>query len=308
MKILVIGDFILDKYNHGKINGMSPEVPTLPTFETIRTEYCFGGAANLAYNCHQHAETTLYTALGPDQTTPCTALGPDRPKLYTALGSDQPNLLPSPFKLANLGGKTATTIVERFVIDEKHVFRCERRKYEPIDIESIETEGYDIVLISDYDLGVVHSPQTLIQKTECPVIVDPFTCSDWSKYTGAYCLKPNQGEFEQMCGEVTVENVRKAIARYSLQAMIVTLGANGALWVTENDYLEVAGSSVERVADVAGAGDTFAAVFASYFDPSNIGKCLELANRAAGISVTKFGTYAVTKADLLGSGGTSQNE
>ena len=55
----------------------------------------------------------------------------------------------------------------------------------------------------------------------------------------------------------------------------------------------------DKVKDVTGAGDTFLAVFASYFDADNIVRTLDIANTAAGVSVSKFGTYAVTRQDLM---------
>ncbi len=45
-RIAVIGDFMLDKYNYGKINGKCPEAP-IQIFEKESTEYRLGGAGKL---------------------------------------------------------------------------------------------------------------------------------------------------------------------------------------------------------------------------------------------------------------------
>ncbi len=88
--------------------------------------------------------------------------------------------------------------------------RSDEQKYEVVNIDEINTEEYDVIIISDYDHGVVHSPQKLIARAKCPVVVDPKGL-DWSKYSGAYCIKPNRKEFEEVCGELNVHNVRRAI-------------------------------------------------------------------------------------------------
>ncbi len=80
--------------------------------------------------------------------------------------------------------------------------------------------------------------------------------------------------------------------------MIITLDAEGVMYVSENEEIHMK-ATAQEVTDVTGAGDTFIAVFASYFDANNIIRSLEIANAAAGISVSRFGTYAVTKQDLF---------
>ncbi len=92
--------------------------------------------------------------------------------------------------------------------------------------------------------------------------------------------------------------MRRAITKYSLHAMIITLDAEGVMYVSENEEIYMK-ATAQDVKDVTGAGDTFLAVFASYFDANDIIRSLEIANAAAGISVSRFGTYAVTQQDLF---------
>ena len=79
--------------------------------------------------------------------------------------------------------------------------------------------------------------------------------------------------------------------------MIITLDADGVMYVNNDEEIHIKATASE-VKDVNGAGDTFIAVFACYFDADNIGRSLDIANTAAGISVGQFGTYAVTRQDL----------
>ena len=49
----------------------------------------------------------------------------------------------------------------------------DEEKYEAINIDTVDTTHYDMVILSDYNLGMIHNPQTLIQKARIPVLVDP---------------------------------------------------------------------------------------------------------------------------------------
>ncbi|XP_033123990.1 bifunctional protein HldE-like [Anneissia japonica] len=273
MKVLVIGDFMYDKYHYGKTTKISCEA-FLPVFGKEHLDIRLGGAGNVALTCHHHAEVTLVSAFLENE---CPAV---------------------PFKLVNLPGKTVTTVKERFIIGERHVFRSDQEKYEPINIDDVNTDGYDVILISDYNKGVIHSPQKLIRNAKCPVLVDP-KGDDWSKYAGAYCLKPNLKEFENVCGKFTVENARTALKTYKIEAILVTLGQNGVTWVTLDNEIHI-GATAEKVVDVTGAGDTFISIFACYLNESDVGDTVKIANTAAGVAVEHFGTYVVTKRDIWG--------
>ncbi len=60
--------------------------------------YIFTG--NVALNCHYHSDTTLYTAVARDE-----------------------DFKDAPYKCVNLGGKIVTTVKERFIADDRHLFR-----------------------------------------------------------------------------------------------------------------------------------------------------------------------------------------
>ena len=48
-QVLIVGDVMIDRYWHGKVNRISPEAP-VPVVELERTEDRLGGAANVALN------------------------------------------------------------------------------------------------------------------------------------------------------------------------------------------------------------------------------------------------------------------
>ena len=49
LKVLIIGDSMLDAYFYGKVSRISPEAP-VPIFNLVHKEHRLGGAANVALN------------------------------------------------------------------------------------------------------------------------------------------------------------------------------------------------------------------------------------------------------------------
>lgn len=104
----------------------------------------------------------------------------------------------------------------------------------------------------------------------CPIFIDINLRSPWWSHSvlpeylrTSRWLKLNDAELHLISGikngdlENAAAQIRK---RYDLDLLILTLGADGALFLTENSCLRGAPASVSRVADTVGAGDAFSAV------------------------------------------------
>ena len=59
---LIVGDVMIDRYWHGKVNRISPEAP-VPVVELRNTEDRLGGAANVALNIKAMAQHPIFSAL-----------------------------------------------------------------------------------------------------------------------------------------------------------------------------------------------------------------------------------------------------
>ena len=67
VRILVVGDVMLDRYWFGSADRISPEAP-VPVVRVSQTENRLGGAANVALNIvKQGAQVTLLSVRGEDQ-------------------------------------------------------------------------------------------------------------------------------------------------------------------------------------------------------------------------------------------------
>ena len=135
------------------------------------------------------------------------------------------------------------------------------------------------------------------------MLVDP-KGDDYSRYKGAHLMTPNRAELRQIVGgwksEADLERrAQKLRGRLGLDALLLTRGEEGMTLYRRGRVFHVKAEKHE-VFDVSGAGDTVIAVLATMLG-SGVGleQAVRLANRAAGIKVMKFGTAAVTKAELF---------
>jgi sugar/nucleoside kinase (ribokinase family) len=81
---------------------------------------------------------------------------------------------------------------------------------------------------------------------------------DW--IAGANTLLPNRDEARVLTGEDDPEAAARALAaRADASEVVVTLGAEGALWTDGRQVVRVDAPRVEAVVDTTGAGDAFAA-------------------------------------------------
>jgi bifunctional ADP-heptose synthase (sugar kinase/adenylyltransferase) len=163
-------------------------------------------------------------------------------------------------------------------IDEDH---------KSIPIVNVDTNGYDAVVISDYNKGVVS--YELIEKiieesnhsNKFPVFIDTKK-TDLDRMQGAW-VKINELEYSKIKSECT--------------GLIVTKGSRGAE-IKSFDYVSQA-PRVE-VVDVTGAGDTFLAALAyNYLHTKKIERAIDFANLAASVAVQHFGCYAPTMEEIL---------
>jgi D-beta-D-heptose 7-phosphate kinase/D-beta-D-heptose 1-phosphate adenosyltransferase len=193
--------------------------------------------------------------------------------------------------------KTECIVGESYI--EKHRYIDSRSKQHLLRVDRNESDqlgacfrfdsrilgDIDLVVISDYDKGFLTPDQCLSLSKYCydnniPVFVD-------SKKTDLSCfenciIKINQHEYEK-------------ITKYPRELdLIVTLGADGVLYkgdIYKTDEVEVF--------DVCGAGDVFiSSLVYMYLKHGDMIKAIEFANKCAAYSVTKFGTYVLTKEDV----------
>jgi rfaE bifunctional protein kinase chain/domain len=299
MSVLVTGDIMLDKYIEGSVTRISPEAP-VPVLNVTRESFRIGGSGNVAHNIARlGGKATLLGMIGNDAHAVLLRHEIDKAGIrLEAVVTEVPTIT----KVRIVGNHQQ--IVR---IDYEQPFDCSDEVTELLDAE---LANCTIAVLSDYNKGIC-SPKVcrhLIEQANLlgkKVIVDPKS-GDWSQYAGAWLITPNFKEFQQALNRTVSNDNNEAIAklgqelrsRFNITYLLITRSEKGMTLLGEGTVLHIPSEAVE-VYDVSGAGDTVvAAIAASLADGFQIEEAVKRANVAAGIVISKFGTYAVSKAEL----------
>ena len=311
VRILVVGDVMLDHYIAGQVKRISPEAP-VPVVSAAKRWSVPGGAANVARNL---------VRLGVDVAV-AGVVGQD------AAASDLRAALAAEGIADGLSVSSSrrTTCKTRVLAQGQQLLRLDEEVSAPLGAEEAEAlkkqvlsllSGRHAVILSDYAKGVLLESasgcnlcQIIIEAARrlgIAVLVDP-KGSDWRRYAGAHCVTPNAGEFDAACGldaGVTLSRPRRETlagelrTRYGIERLLITRGPKGMALFSPDEAPVYCRAAVREVADVSGAGDTAIATLAAC-----VGKGLpwaesmHLANAAAGVAVGKMGTAPVSIAEL----------
>lgn len=295
--ILVVGDVMIDRYILGETSRISPEAP-IPIVAASREEMRAGGAANVAANVRALGpKSSLLTICGDDSAAD------DLVALMAEHGVDL-------HCVVDQGQRT--TEKTRLISGGQHIARIDHdgavsdaataelaRRFE------VMLGTVDAVVFSDYGKGALSDLPTLLSiaaANHIPTYVDP-KIMDKSRYKGAYLLKPNTREFHALFGDChsdEMENLaRTSLIELDLEYLVVTRGAKGIMLVSRSGETVNFPTEALEVYDVTGAGDTIiAALVAGVVQGLPMVTAIDHANVAAGIAVSRPGTYVVTREDL----------
>lgn len=301
--ILVVGDVMLDRYYSGDVERISPEAP-VPVFRK-QTERCeLGGAANVAANlaaASQHVG--MMTMVGQDE---------DGGRIIAALeqmGVDTTFVF---------RGLHATTVKTRFLArNHQQLMRLDVEETEDLSGEECEAmlsalrariDKVDLIVLSDYLKGVLTYELTqgilrMARDHSVPTLID-VKDKNIEKYDGAYLLKPNLKELQDMTNTAASTDAEIIAASQLLRErchcayVLTTCGARGMILVGET--IHTVDSVGKEVYDVTGAGDTTIAYLAAGLaNGVQIEDAVDIANLAAGLQVAKVGTTAVCLQEVV---------
>lgn len=308
LKVVIIGDVMLDTYWWGQVDRISPEAP-VPVVALLRKEHRVGGAANVALNTVAlGAQTTIVSVIGTD------ADGVLLQSLFEAQNIDTQYLLSTPSRI--------TTNKTRVMSRNQQMMRLDAEITTPIasDIEKallqkftdcLNTQKPDIVIFEDYDKGVL-TPAIIKEAiaicTERNIVmsVDPKK-NNFLSYKGVTLFKPNLKEVKEglqvPIPSVTLDNLRLVHtalqAHLAHQISLITLSEKGMFFDTGSSA-KIIPTHIRSIADVSGAGDTVIAVASLvYAATKNIELATEMANIAGGLVCEEVGTAAINKSRLL---------
>lgn len=299
VRILVVGDVMLDRYWFGDVSRISPEAP-VPIVLVEKREERLGGAANVARNTAAlGAKTDLLGVVGQDEAGDTVAALLKRSEIGDHLNRDP---------------ATSTIIKLRVIGRQQQLLRIDFE--EPPSDNILQNKlsqfrtllpQYDIIVLSDYAKGSLVDVAKMIaaaREAGKTVLVDP-KGDDFSRYAGATVLTPNKGELRRIVGnwksegELT-EKAQKLRTSLNIQVLLVTRSEEG-MTLYSNAGVTHMPAQAREVFDVSGAGDTVIATLAAMMGEGlPIQEAAALANRAGGIVVGKLGTATVSRIELLG--------
>jgi rfaE bifunctional protein kinase chain/domain len=298
--ILVVGDVMLDRYWFGDTTRISPEAP-VPVVLFRREETKAGGAANVACNCAAlGARTRILSVTGDDEDG--AAIGAMLRKAGVAVSFHADRSIRTTQKLRVIGGRQHQLLRVDFETNpSREVLASKLAEFEAA------LPSCNAVILSDYGKGGLTHIVRMIARARAAgkrVLIDP-KGEDYSRYRGAHVMTPNLAELRHIVGdwksEADLERRAQKLRRdLQLEALLLTRGAEGMTLYRQGRVLQVRAERRE-VYDVSGAGDTVIATLATMLAAGvPLVSAVRIANRAAGIKVTKFGTAAVSRAELFG--------
>jgi len=307
MRVLVIGDVMIDAYLMGHVDRISPEAP-VPVVAVKNKESRLGGAANVAMNL---------VALGAKPIL-CSVIGEDQE------GKELLDLLEKE-KIGIEGiicsKERITTVKTRVIAQQHQMLRIDQEISDPIS----EYDGFllskriindllpacDVIIFEDYDKGVI-TPSLIKQivaeahKRSIKIAVDPKK-RNFNAYMGVDLFKPNLKELKEgyqmdldPSDQINFETgIIAFMQKMQIKNIMVTLSERGVM-ISNGKKFDYIPAHIRKIADVSGAGDTVISVasLCLALDLPN-SQIAGLANLAGGLVCEEVGVVPINKQRLI---------
>ena len=308
LRILVIGDVMLDAYVMGKVNRISPEAP-VPIVSLENKDARIGGAGNVALNLLAlGAKPIICGVIGEDSS------GDKLLNLFEKNGISTDGLVKSMAR--------KTTVKTRVISNKQQLLRIDSESTFPLleseeiklnnTIQNIINQGVDGIIFEDYNKGVltdsvIQNVIKIAKEKDIPTAVDPKK-ENFLSYKGVSLFKPNLKELKEGLNLNFDFNSNKELFDKGIEVLeeklqneisFVTLSENGVFIKnkTENYYVP---AHVRSISDVSGAGDTVIAVATlCLISGASTKQIAEISNLAGGLVCEKSGVVSISKNDLL---------
>jgi D-beta-D-heptose 7-phosphate kinase/D-beta-D-heptose 1-phosphate adenosyltransferase len=314
LRLLVVGDLMLDEFVWGNVSRISPEAP-VPVVDVEKESWFPGGAANVARNLREFCgDVRLLAQIGPD----------DGGRLLRKLLGEHR------IRMDWLQEDPAyrTIVKTRIIARHQQVVRVDRERKSgltPLHAEKVPEQfaamlpELDGVIFEDYGKGLLDQALAdrllgMARAAGKVVTVDP-NPRNRIRWHGITCATPNRSEAFAIAGVAwsepgpvpsedgpLLEVGRRLLEVWEAEMMLVTLGESGMMLFRRAGAPHHIPTRARDVFDVSGAGDTAIALFtlalAAGVDAEG---AADVANHAAGVVVGKLGTATVSPEELLAS-------
>ena len=305
LKVLIIGDLMIDSYTWGRVSRISPEAP-VPVVNVIRRESRLGGAGNVVLNIASLGATAVI----------CSVIGDDAPGREL-----QKIILDSNLSTEGLIVESGrmTTVKERIIAGSQQVVRVDSETENSISLSSQQAllahirgsiSDVDVIIFEDYDKGVLNDSLiqaviSMAKENNIPTVVDPKR-KNFFAYKGATLFKPNLHELRDglslmpmdFDADHLAETVRKFKVSQEFTGVFVTLSERGVYIDLENDQ-QLIPAHIRQISDVSGAGDTVISIAACVLAlGGSTEQIAALANLGGGLVCESLGVVPINLALL----------
>ena len=314
MRILVVGDIMLDEFIWGRVKRISPEAP-VPVVEVDRETSYPGGAANVARNLRAFSGDVFLLGLIGTNTHALQLKG-----LLSADGIRLDSLVEDP--------DYQTIVKTRIIARNQQVVRVDRERKTGLThlqtakaLEQLDEllDQIDGIIIEDYAKGLLNQElvDAIVARARAAgkiVTIDP-NPNNHLAWNGVTAIKPNRSEAFAAAGFPLTDPVEPATAdialhqagqtlleRWNTESLLITLSEQGIMLFQRNAPPFHIPTRAQEVYDVSGAGDTTIALFTlALCAGASPQEAAVIANHAAGVVVGKLGTATLTPAELRAS-------
>ncbi len=314
LRVLCVGDVMLDRFVHGDIDRISPEAP-VPVIRLRETREMPGGAGNVAANIASlGGQAILIGLVGQDESgARLRALLTVQPRISAALVATP---------------RRPTICKTRFIAGRQQVVRADEESGAALFDDERDSliagfdaalAGADAVVLSDYGKGalsqeVIAHAIAAARARRVRVFVDPKS-DDFGRYRGASCITPNLKEFaaaaraagtklEHGSAGPTERDIVAAahslLRQSGVESILVTRSERGMTLIDRSGDAISVPARAREVFDVSGAGDTVIAALAlAQAAGRTPAQAMHIANAAAGVVVSKLGTATADIAEVM---------
>lgn len=305
LKIICIGDIILDHYVIGNVERISPEAP-VKILSLKNEKYEIGGVGNVAKNiANLGGKTSLLCLSGVDHSS----------KIIRQLLGKEKNINNILIQIPNFRTPRKT----RFLEDSTHLLRVDderinfklKNNFKQSILKKLDNiiKKKDLIILSDYNKGLLDKQLIgliikISKKHNKKIIADPKKF-DLSIYSNVDTITPNQKEMMDATGikvlneKNLIKSGKYIIQKYKISNLLITRSEKGMLLINR-DGIKKFKSNPKKVIDVTGAGDTVLAVMGLMLALKlSFNESVEISNYAAGKVVELSGTACLNFKDLI---------
>lgn len=311
LNVLIVGDVMVDSYQWGKVERISPEAP-VPICAVTRTEHRLGGAGNVALNIK---------AMGANPIL-CSVIGKDNPgtillETMKEHAMDCEGILSSASRPTTTKTRVIGNNVQMLRVDKEcteNLSEKEEEEFLERIVGIMKKKRIDVLIFQDYDKGVITRRiiEDLVgfaKKSNIPTAVDP-KHRNFGLYKDVTLFKPNLKELKEGLkiefDAPTKENLSNASlllrGKQRVEKVFITLSEYGVFmadYSTNKAEVSMLPANVRRIADVSGAGDTVISVASLCLALGMSSKDMaRISNIAGGVVCEQVGVVPIDKKRL----------